>query len=156
MAEKLTYSAKFKRNYVAVFATTLFFLMVASEIVLAVSIPAYVKRENVLADEAMLREILLKFDDVRKNCEQVPEQDEVLVMEKQLMQSALDPLAMYLRDNANDLTSEDLQELSALLTDAERIVFRMKRGRPHSKANRLDSTAYINGLIKKHAVKGLK
>ena len=42
MAEKLTYSAKFKRNYVAVFATTLFFLMVASEIVLAVSIPAYV------------------------------------------------------------------------------------------------------------------
>ena len=68
MAEKLTYSAKFKRNYVAVFATTLFFLMVASEIVLAVSIPAYVKRENVLADEAMLREILLKFDAVRNLC----------------------------------------------------------------------------------------
>ncbi len=156
MAEKLTYSAKFKRNYVAVFATTLFFLMVASEIVLAVSIPAYVKRENVLADEAMLREILLKFDAVRNLCESLPEKDEVLVMEKQLLQSALDPLAMYLRNNANDLTSEELQELNALLTEAERIVFRLKRGRPYSKANRLDSTAYINGLIKKHAVKGLK
>ena len=156
MTEKLTYSAKFKRNYVAVFATTLFFLMVAAEIVLAVSIPAYVERENVLADEAMLRNVLLKFDKVRDICNSIPEKDEVLAMEKQMMQNALDPLAMYLRNNANDLSSEELRELNDLLTDAERIVTRMKRGRSYSKANRLDSAAYINGLVKKHAVKGLK
>ena len=156
MTEKLTYSAKFKRNYVAVFATALCFLMVASEIVLAVSIPAYVEWENVLADEAMRQNVLLKFDNVRKLCDSIPEKDEVLTMEKQTMQSALDPLAMYLRDNANSLSSEELRELDNLLTEAERIVIRMRRGRSYSKANRLDSAAYINGLVKKHAVKGLK
>lgn len=46
MAQQITYSAKFKRDYVAASAVVIFIAIVLAEIALAISIPAYLKRET--------------------------------------------------------------------------------------------------------------
>ena len=101
MAQKITYSADFKRNYVAVLAVALFLLMIAGEAVLAVSIPVYMKRENVLAEEVYLRETLLNFDGLRRMCNSIKSNDEVVMLEKKLIGSGIDQMALYLRHEAN-------------------------------------------------------
>ena len=49
MANEIQFSAKFKRDYVAALAVVIFFAIVLAEIVLAVSIPAYLHREDAMA-----------------------------------------------------------------------------------------------------------
>ena len=156
MARKIVYSAKFKRNYVAIFAVVLFLLMVAAEIALAVSIPAYMRREDVLADQVKHREMLLRFDAVRSSCSGITSKDETLMMEKKLISDALDQLALYLRKEADRLTPEEVDELDALVTQAGRLTNRLRSGRPLCRENRLDTAAYVNSMVKKYAVKGIK
>ena len=156
MTRQLTYSARFKRNYVTAFAVALFFLMIASEIALAVSIPAYMNRENVMAEELLRRETLLRFDALRGMCGTISGGDEVLMLEKQLIANALDHLAIYLRTEAPHLTSEEIGELNRLTCEVERILRILRSGRSFSRENRLDSSAYIDALVAKYAGKGTK
>ncbi|MCI5779711.1 MAG: hypothetical protein MR051_07875 [Lentisphaeria bacterium] len=156
MTRQLTYSARFRRNYVTVFAVALFFLMVASEIALAVSIPAYMNRENVMAEELLRRETLLRFDALRGMCAAISGGDEVLMLEKQLIANALDNLAIYLRTEASNLTSEEIGELNRLTREVERILHVLRSGRSFSRENRLDSSAYIDALVAKYAGKETK
>ena len=154
MPPQLTYSAKFKRNYVTVFAVTLFFMMIASEVALAVSIPAYMKRENVMAEQILRRETLLRFDTLRAWCNEISSKDEVLMLEKQLIANALDNLAIYLRSESSRLTPAEVRELDALTIEVEKLLLQLRSGRSFSHENRLDSSAYIDALVAKYAGKG--
>ncbi len=154
MAQKITYSADFKRNYVAVLAVTLFLLMIAGEIALAVSIPVYMKRENVLAQEVYLRETLLNFDGLRQSCNAIKSNDEVVLLEKQLISSGIDQMALYLRHEANRLTPEETRQIRIVTDELHRIVARLRKNQSFSQEKRLDSSAYIDSLVKKYPVKG--
>ena len=153
MAEKITYSANFKRNYVAVFAVGLFFFMVISEVVLAVSIPVYMSRENMLSHQVRNREMQLGFDQIRTVCKNISSSNETLVLEKNLMMDTLDYLAKYLRQEASNLTEEEVKELDQLMIKMEKIVRRLASGKSYSQENRLDSSVYINSLIQKRTGK---
>ena len=153
MAEKITYSANFKRNYVAVFAVGLFFFMVISEVVLAVSIPVYMSRENMLSHQVRNREMQLRFDQIRTVCKNISSSNETLVLEKNLMMNTLDYLAKYLRQEASNLTEEEVKELDQLMIKMEKIVRRLASGKSYSQENRLDSSVYINSLIQKRTGK---
>lgn len=153
MAEKITYSANFKRNYVAVFAVGLFFFMVISEVVLAVSIPVYMSRENMLSHQVRNREMQLRFDQIRTVCKNISSSNETLVLEKNLMMDTLDYLAKYLRQEASNLTEEEVKELDQLMIKMEKIVRRLASGKSYSQENRLDSSVYINSLIQKRTGK---
>ena len=85
MAGKLEYSADFKRNYMAFFAIFIFVLMISAELVIALSIPRFVNRENAFADQIRKREMLLRFDETRRNCSAIRESNSVLGMEKRLL-----------------------------------------------------------------------
>ena len=156
MAQKIVYSANFKRDYVAFFAVLLFLTMIVSEVALAITVPAYMRRENVLADEVIKREMLLLFDNVRYRCGKINSNDEILMLEKQLISSQLDQLAIYLRAESDDLTAAEIRQMHDLMKDVNKIVSRLEKGKAYSQENRLDSSVYINGLIKKHALKGKK
>ena len=153
MAEKITYSANFKRNYIAVFAVGLFFFMVISEVVLAVSIPVYMSRENMLSHQVRNREMQLRFDQIRTVCKNISSSNETLVLEKNLMMDTLDYLAKYLRQEASNLTEEEVKELDQLMIKMEKIVRRLASGKSYSQENRLDSSVYINSLIQKRTGK---
>ena len=149
MAEKITYSAKFKRNYVAVFAVALFFFMVISEVVLAVSIPLYMSRENLLSHQVRNREMQLRFDYIRGVCKNISSTNETVLLEKRLLMDSLDYLAQYLRQEASNLTEEEVKELDQLVIKMEKIVKKLALGKSFSQENRLDSSVYINSLIQK-------
>ncbi len=153
MAKKIIYSANFKCNYVAVLAVGLFVLMVIGEVILAVSIPVYMKRENVLSDEVRQRETLLLFDHLRRECNAVSGSDEVLMLEKQLVISSLDQMALYLRKESHRMTPEETAELHSLCVELQRIVAKLRKKQPFSRENRLDSSTYINSLVKKYSAK---
>ena len=65
MANEIQFSAKFKRDYVAALAVVIFFAIVLAEIVLAVSIPAYLQREDAMALQARRLQLLESFDAAR-------------------------------------------------------------------------------------------
>lgn len=156
MAQKITYSAKFKRNYVAFFAVFLFFLMITAEVVLAFSIPAYMRREDVLADRVKRREMLLTFDRLRSMCKNIKPKNETIELEKQLVSNALDQMAIYLRAESENLTPDEVNELDSLFRSMSKIVARLSAGRAYSRENHLNTAAYINVLVKKYPVKGKK
>ncbi len=153
MAEKITYSANFKRNYVAVFAVGLFFFMIISEVVLAVSIPVYMSRENLLSHQVRNREMQLRFDYIRAVCKNIPSSDDTLALEKRLISDTLDYLAKYLRQEASNLTEEEVKDLDQLMIKMEKIVKRLASGKSYSQENRLDSSVYIDSLIRKRTGK---
>ena len=78
MAQKLKYSAKFKRNYVALFAIAFFCVMLLAELLLALSIPVFVQRQDSYSREIKKREMLLLFDDAQNTCRSISEKDEIL------------------------------------------------------------------------------
>ena len=156
MAQKIVYSANFKRDYVAFFAVILFFAMIASEVLLAVSVPAYMSRENVLANEVVKRKMLLRFDSVRAKCNNINSSNETLMLEKQLISEQFEQLAIYLRAESDRLTPDEILKMSDLMLDLERIVARLGAGKAYSKENRLDSSEYVNSLVKKYALEGEK
>lgn len=147
MAKKIKYSANFKRNYMAVFALTLFCLMIATELFLALSIPAFVQREDAFADEIRKRELIMLFDKARNECRDIPENNETIRMEKKLLEDTLDHLAFYLRKESDRLTPEDVAQLEPLVAQLHRIAARLKSGRTYSTESILDSSAFINDLI---------
>ena len=63
--ENIIQSANFKRDYVAYFALGLFFAIVLGEIVIAVSIPAYLGKESAMANEVRRIKLRESFDMVR-------------------------------------------------------------------------------------------
>jgi len=111
MAQKIEYSANFKRNYVAFFAFFLFAVMIFSEFFLAVSIPVFVQRENAYAEEIRKRELLMTFDHARQTCREIKESSEIIALEKKLLSDTLDHLAIYLRKESGKLTVEDVNNL---------------------------------------------
>ena len=152
MAGKLEYSADFKRNYMAFFAIFIFVLMISAELVIALSIPRFVNRENAFADQIRKREMLLRFDETRRNCSAIRENNSVLGMEKRLLSDTLDQLAIYLRRESDRLTPEDVNALYPLVTDLFKISARLKKSEPFSQENKLDSSFYLNNLLKKYAI----
>lgn len=71
MAREVLLSAKFKRDYVATFAVVIFCMIVVAEVALAVSIPAYLERENVMALQMSRIRLRESFDGVRRQAARV-------------------------------------------------------------------------------------
>jgi hypothetical protein len=150
MAKKLKYSARFKRNYVAFFAIVFFFAILISELLLALSIPVFVNREDAYAKEIKKREMLLLFDETQRTCRAIPEKNENVKLEKMLLSDTMDILAAYLREESDRLTAEDVDKLAPQVEKLHRIAKQLESGAAFSSENKLDSTAYIKSIIEKN------
>lgn len=156
MAQTLKYSANFKRNYMMFLAFALFALMIIAELLLALSIPRFVQRENAYAREIRKREMFLLFDDTRKICGDIKERSENIKLEKRLVSDTLDYLAIYLRREADRLTPEDVNALYPQIKGLNRIALQLrgsndqKVNESFSQENQLSSAAYLNSLLKKY------
>ena len=148
MAQKLKYSANFKRNYVALFAIVFFCLMILAELVLALSIPLFVSREDAYAAEIQKREMLLLFDEAQKRCRAIPEKDENVKLEKVLLSDTMDVLASYLREESDRLTEEDVERIMPQVKKLHKIATRLQSGKPYSSEAELDSSEYVKSIIK--------
>ena len=150
MAQTLKYSANFKRNYLVFFAFALFTLMIVAELLLALSIPRFVQRENAYAGEIRKREMILLFDLSRSICRDIKEDSENIKLEKRLVSDTLDHLAIYLRREADRITPEDVNALAPQITELYKIASRLKEGKAFSQENQLNSETYLSSLLKKY------
>ena len=147
MANEIQFSAKFKRDYVAALAVVIFFAIVLAEIVLAVSIPAYLQREDAMALQARRLHLLESFDAARNLGNSLKPNGETAELEARLVMWNLNLLATYLRENSADLTGEEIASLQKDVRAFTGILARIQSGETLCRERKLDTSFYVNSLI---------
>ena len=151
---KLQFTANYRRNYVAFMAVALFFFIIAGEIVLATSIPLLMRNENLMSEEAARNELLVTFDQARKRCDSITglnsakQEDEIILLEKQLISNALNRFARYMKNEGDKLTPDEVKQINRAVTTLFKAADRLANGKSFSKENRLDTAKYVNDLLK--------
>ena len=150
--EQLRYSAKFKRDYVAMLAVAIFFAIIFCEVALAVSIPAYLHKENAMALEVRRLQLLESFDGARSLANNV-KPAQAAELEARLLRWDLNLLANYLRTEAPKLTSSEISELQATVRDITYFLARLREGRSFCSERKLDTSIYMDSLLEAPAAK---
>ncbi len=153
MAQKIEFSAKFKRDYVALSAVVIFFAIVLSEVALAISIPAYLLREDAMALQVRRLRLLESFDGARYMADQVKSSGEGAAMEVRLISWNLNLLANYLREHAGSLSGDEIAALQKSVDDSRSILARINSGRSYCDERKLDVSVYLDSLIPASEVK---
>ncbi len=153
MAKEIQFSAKFKRDYVAALAVVIFFAIVLAEIVLAVSIPAYLHRENAMALQVRRLQLLESFDGARNLGNSLKPKGEIAEYEARLVMWNLNLLASYLREHADNLSGEELASLQNDVRTFVGILARIQCGEALCRERKLDTSIYVNSLIPPAEVK---
>ncbi|MBS1369678.1 MAG: hypothetical protein HPZ91_06940 [Lentisphaeria bacterium] len=152
MARQITYSARFKRDYVAALAVVIFFAIVIAEITLAISIPAYLKRENAMVLEVRRLRLLESFDGARNMSEKLKVKGgETAELEARLVAWGLNTLAPYLREHSGSLSGEEISGLQNTVTEFTRIMARLRDAGPYCIEQTLDTGIYIDARIPQEA-----
>ena len=149
---RLKYSANFKRDYVAFFAVVIFFLIVISELVLAVSLPLYMRHDSAMAVSVRRLKLLESFDSARRTAQSFKPQNDTVQAELTLLSWNLDMMANYLRQYAKYLTSDEIALLQGQLNEMSASLSALKRNTPFSKEYKLDYTPYLEWVMKKSGV----
>ena len=126
--EQLRYSAKFKRDYVAMLAVAIFFAIIFCEVALA-------------------------FDGARSLANNVKPAQEAAELEARLLRWDLNLLANYLRTEAPKLTSSEISELQATVRDITYFLARLREGRSFCSERKLDTSIYMDSLLEASAAK---
>ena len=124
--KQIIQSANFKRDYVAFSAVVIFFLIVAAEVALAISIPAYLTRENVMALQVRRLQLLNSFDALRNYVRGISA-NENGKKELQLVSWNLNQLADYLREHSGSLNSEEISRLQEVVNEFNRVAATIAR-----------------------------
>ena len=146
-------SANFKRDYIAYFAVISFFVIFIGELVLAVSIPAYLSRSSTLAREVRRIRLMDSFDGVRNQARGVKKKNDNAALEKNLISWELDKLANYMRKHQKDLSSKEVAAVQKLIDEIGGLLGHLKNGNAFSKAIRLDTSVYVKSILNKREMK---
>lgn len=146
-------SANFKRDYIAYFAVISFFVIFIGELVLAVSIPAYLSRSSTLAREVRRIRLMESFDGVRNQARGVKTKNDNAALEKNLISWELDKLANYMRKHQKDLSSKEVAAVQKLIDEIGGLLGHLKKGKAFSKAIRLDTSVYVKSILNKREKK---
>lgn len=146
-------SANFKRDYIAYFAVISFFVIFIGELVLAVSIPAYLSRSSTLAREVRKIRLMESFDGVRSQARGVKTKNDNAALEKNLISWELDKLANYMRKHQKDLSSKEVAAVQKLIDEIGGLLGHLKKGKAFSKAIRLDTSVYVKSILNKREKK---
>ena len=147
MSKPILWSAKFKRDYVAFSAVVIFCLIVLAEIALAVSIPAYLERENAMALQVRRLRMLESFDGARYFLEHTKNNEEKAVMELRLISWNFNLLSVYLRENSGKMTGDEISEVTASIRELDTLARKIDSQGAVCEEYKLDPTFYLNALV---------
>ena len=142
-------SANFKRDYVATLAIVLFFLIVISEVTLAIAIPTYLYRENAMALEVRRLKLLESFDNARNRCKRIKPKNTAAAMELQLVSWNLDRLAVYMRGESKHLNTDEISRIQEAINNSHGVLNVIEKGQSLSQEAELKTDIYIDSLIPK-------
>ena len=146
-ARKIVYSAKFRRDYVALGAVLIFFAIVLCEIALAVAIPSYLRREEAMARSVRRLELQEQFDSLRRAIRNSKVSNQTAQLELSLISWNMNQLADYLRTEVKNIPDEEVNELLTLVRDSRALVTKINQGKPISVERTITPDVYIDSLI---------
>lgn len=144
--DKKLFTAKFKRDYVAFSAVALFWLIVLSEVVLAVSVPLYFVRSNLWDLQIARQQLMTNFDAVRGYCHYLSLKTPDAVEEVNLLLWDLNLMANYLRVNEKTLSREEIAELSSDINQIRLLANRLHKDKAFNQPIRLDPSAAMRSI----------
>jgi len=142
------YSAKFKRDWVALFAVSFFFFIVFSEFVLALGIPLLIKHATFYAEQEARQRMLDQFDLTRhmtydgSGFPGVGQERGVLLWD-------LDLLALYLRRYAPEMSLSEINETALDIQAIQTIVARQNETGAYCRELKLSTDAYLEYAAKR-------
>ena len=146
------YSASFKRDYIAGAAVVIFVLIVISEVVLAVTLPVYMKKENAMALSVRRLQLLETFDNLRLNARHLKSGNNTVQSEIKLLVWNLDKMADYLRQYTQYLSSDEIAILQSQLNEMGASLNFLSKQKPFSREYKIDYTPYLERIMKKSGV----
>ena len=149
---RLKYTAKFKRDYVAWTAVVIFFLIVASELFLAVWLPVSMRRESALAVSVRRLRLVESFDNVRYRIKALAPKTPNAKAEVGVLRWNLDLMAGYMRSYVKYLSGDELAVLQQQLNEFDAAISYLSRGKAYSKQEQLDCSVFVEQVMKKSGV----
>ena len=150
------YSANFKRDYVAWFALVLFFLIVISEVTLAVALPAYMRRDTAIALSVRRLRLIESFDNARAQVQRIKPKKETVRAEVRLISWTLNQMADHLREHVLQLDSEQIAALQQQLNEMSASLTQLQKDIPFSREYKLDCTPYIQRTLRRSGVQNVR
>lgn len=147
--DRTLFTAKFKRDYVAASAVVIFFLIVLSELTLAVGIPGYLLKSDIWALQIQRQNLIEKFDGLRNTVAKAKIKDPAAEEEMKLVGWTLNMMANYLRLSRDRLGSEQIAELNADLISLQQVIARLNANKPYSLEIELDTDNFIREQSRK-------
>lgn len=154
--DKSLFTANFKRDYVAFSAVGMFFLIVAAEIVLAVSIPAYFVRSNLWDLQIAQQDLLTDFDDLRGRCNRFAGKTPEVTEENNILLWNLNLMSNYIRVNQKRLGWDDIRSLKEDLMQMRQVQSRLVQGKAFNRPRVLNTGKTLDALRKDLAKGGQK
>ena len=112
------------------------------------------RNEDLMAEEAARNDLLLLFDGTRSLCNSITgknssgQEDNLILMEKQLLSDVLDRFARYMREEGDKMTPQEVIKVKKVVSELYKVASRLSKGNGYSRENRLDTSKYINKLLK--------
>lgn len=150
---KLKFTAEYRKDYVSFLAVLLFLLIIIAEATLATVIPLAMRNENLMAEEAERNDLLILFDQTRARCDAISgkdssgQEDNLILMEKQLVSDVLDRFARYMRDEGSRMTPDEVAKVKWTVQELYKVVSQLAKGESFSRENRLNTSGYVNTLL---------
>ena len=154
--DKSLFTANFKRDYVAFSAVGMFFLIVAAEIVLAVSIPADFVRSNLWDLQIAQQDLLTDFDDLRGRCNRFAGKTPEVTEENNILLWNLNLMSNYIRVNQKRLGWDDIRSLKEDLMQMRQVQSRLVQGKAFNRPRVLNTGKTLDALRKDLAKGGQK
>lgn len=149
---RVKYTANFKRDYVAGAAMVIFFLIVISELFLAVWLPLCMRRESTMAVAVRRLRLINSFDHVRNRARNLSPKDDIAKAEAGILKWNLDLMANYMRSYVKYLSSDELAVMQKQLDEFHAAVTYLSRGKAYSKQQKLDCSQFLEQVMKKSGV----
>ncbi len=146
MAQRVE-SAKFRRDYITIFAVVFFFLIIIFELTVAVGVPMLVSSQKFLGEKTALSRMTNQFDRVRNTLDNIsksPEYRNEVRSEILVLLRPLNKLSYYLRDNLQQLSPHQVGLVAKAVEDARRHAFRTQLKKPISGVIELDIVPVCN------------
>ena len=154
--DKSLFTANFKRDYVAYSAIGMFFLIVAAEVILAVSIPTYFVRSNLWDLQIAQQDLLRDFDDLRGRCNRFAGKTPDVTEENNILLWNLNLMSNYIRVNQKLLGWDDVRSLKEDLTQMRQVHNRLASGKAFNQSRTLNAGKTLEALRDELAKGGRK
>ena len=139
------YSCRRKKDFVTIAAIAMFTAIVLFELYLVFWLPVQLRRENAMQKHVARQRITELADTLRAQCG-TSKKTSLQKGEIELVRSALDILAIYMRENQEKLSMAQIKELESMLMRISAIVDSWKNNRYLIERETFDTTPILRAL----------